>query len=613
MSNATPFFGGRPSADRRPPQSVALDGQWYPVLDVDQYQHRGLDRIRQGQSLSDEPSDRLLNPEGSWWRYRFDWHLGAGQFLDELNEQSSPFRFRSSNTMNPWTRDELRIAANIQPIASQVSSFSNQRLAATDTTLFWSFNNTLRRSTDGTTWSDVTGLSGIVRELIVVGDELYVYAGNEIYRVGAGSTSATLVHDVAPPWGIVPISGFAHVSGRILVAVGASLYEAKFGATPSTGSWLLVYASITVNFRWSTIFTVGSRVYAGGHAGKQSELYTFLTDGNGDLVRSNEATTFSQGEQLLSVAVSAGLIVFGTNLGVRLATLAGDANITYGPLISEVGECRAITIEGEYAWCSSPQLPDNNQQLYRLHLADFVDSLLPAYATDARTLGPTTANRAIVGVVRFGAATYVCIDALGVYESLDASTCLDGDLTSEAITMGTVELKQFSELEVQHRPLRAGDRIDVTILDRNGQTLLTASNEATDSTEHVVDLTSVRAQRITIKLGIHSSSFVESPVITQWRLRGFPIAPGVEEWIVPLVLHDQLVVGNGAGFQTSVDVDYELARIIDMWSSGRTVLYQEGSRSTAVRVDNFGIQRAKWNADGTDLEVTCIVRLLSVR
>lgn len=101
MSFSTPFYG--PSYDffdgafgdpRAIPYTINLDGRTYPI-DIDNYRHNGVTRFRNGVTTSGEVNDSLLNPEGAWWRYRFSWHLGAGQEIDELDKNSVPERYHN--------------------------------------------------------------------------------------------------------------------------------------------------------------------------------------------------------------------------------------------------------------------------------------------------------------------------------------------------------------------------------------------------------------------------------------------------------------------------------------------------------------------------------------
>ena len=113
MSFSIPFYG--PSYDffngafgdpRNIPYTVNIDGQVYPI-DIDNYRHNGVTRFRQGVSTSGEVNDQLLNSEPSWWRYRFDWSSGAGQEIDELDQDSVASRYEASRGVNPWEQFQV--------------------------------------------------------------------------------------------------------------------------------------------------------------------------------------------------------------------------------------------------------------------------------------------------------------------------------------------------------------------------------------------------------------------------------------------------------------------------------------------------------------------------
>lgn len=90
-----------------------------------------------------------------------------------------------------------------------------------------------------------------------------------------------------------------------------------------------------------------------------------------------------------------------------------------------------------------------------------------------------------------------------------------------------------------------------------------------------------------------------------------PIAPPVEEWLVPLIIRSQTVGNDSEGQILSLDPWKETAHLRNLWDTGRVVLYKEGNYPFRVRIDNFQIDAGEWR-DGSDwFEVTCTVRLLS--
>ena len=172
----TPFFTGTFADPRTIPFTVNIDGMDLPI-DLKEYRHNGLQRYRNGVVTSDEVNDALLNPEGAWWRYRFSWHKGAGQEIDELDEDSLAARYETSRGINPWTEYQACLHQAVETKNKSLTA-SAIKMVATDTLLYVSDGTTVQRCADieaGTpSWTSITGLSGTVTALATDGTDVFV-------------------------------------------------------------------------------------------------------------------------------------------------------------------------------------------------------------------------------------------------------------------------------------------------------------------------------------------------------------------------------------------------------------------------------------------------------
>jgi len=191
----TPFFTGAFSDPRTIPYTINLDGRDYPI-DLTQYRHNGVARFRNGMVTSDEVNDALLNPEGAWWRYRFSWHLGAGQEIDELDPKADPARFQASAGVNVWDKYQACLLPSTETVNKSVTA-SDIHMVATDTYLYVSDGTALQRSADpelgaGATWTTITGLSGTITGLTTDGSSVYVATTVEVFEVASGTAETGL-------------------------------------------------------------------------------------------------------------------------------------------------------------------------------------------------------------------------------------------------------------------------------------------------------------------------------------------------------------------------------------------------------------------------------------
>jgi hypothetical protein len=590
-----PFFTGEYSLESQLPFTVTLDGRDYPI-DLTEYRHNGLAKFREGVVTSSEPNDQLFNSQGAWWRYRYSWHLGAGQEIADLDADAIPFRFDDSRRVDPWNR--YRIC--LQPATERKLAVTAAEIAmvATSQYVYVSDGTGVKRSADLTTWATVTGLTGTVNDMTTDGINCYIATSTAVYTVGS-SLAASATSTATPTTGFDRIE---FVGNRLIVADANKIGE----LTPTTLDDF--YTHYQVSFRWTAIFQVGSRIYVGGFAGNRSELFSVTTLADGSLALSAEASTFFIGELLNAALSYGGAVILATTKGVRFATLAQDATLQYGPLIEAPGDSKCVTAEGRFAWFGWDSIESGRAGIGRMALDEFVDVAQPPYAADLST-GLDSGD--VVAITRFGGKTLFAVSADGVFGPTAATYETEGWVTSGAITFGTVEDKSLSQIRLAFSELDVGESVSVEVTDRFG-TVLGSQTASTDgSVEMTLDLSGEETNQALVKLTLRGDNS-STACVNQWRMRGYPVAPGTEEWLVPLIIHSDLVVNDGQGQRMSVDPWEAMERIREKWLSGQVVLYREGAHTTRVRIDNFQIATADWR-DGSDwFEITCVVRLLSV-
>lgn len=592
-----PFFTGDYALERPLPFTVTLDGRDYPV-DLSKYRHNGLPKFRDGVTTSGEPSDNLFDSQGGWWRYRYSWHHGAGQDIADLEEDADVARFQASRGIDPWDKYQFCLL----PATEQVLdvSASTIKMIATSSYVYVSDGTGVKRSADLTTWNAITGLSGTVNDMDTDGVNVYIATTAGVYTV-ASTVAASATSTAAPSKGGFDSVKFA--GNRLIVSDGPDIGELG----PTTLD--VFYTHYQTAFRWTATFQVGARIYVGGFAGNRSELFSVTTTSLGALAISAEASSFFSGELLRAALSYGGAVILATSKGVRFATLAQDATLQYGALIEIAGNSRCVTAEGRFAWFGMEQFTDFGAGVGRLALDEFVAPLQPPYASDVFT--EDFGNEEITAVVRFNGRTVFAVEGQAVYASIVDEYVEAGWLDTGEITFGTVEDKSMTALRVGYGALEAGELVRVTVADGVDVTLGTTADSTDDSVELELDLSGSEANRVKMHFELEGDG-TSTPCVKYWRMRAYPIAPPVEEFLVPLIIQSNVLVNDGQGQTMSIDPWTATARIRDRWQEGTVVLYREGDHAWRVRIDNFQIDTVDWSDGSEWFEVVATVRLLTV-
>lgn len=586
--------GGAEGAQRPAPNTVNLAGVDYSI-DLKQYRRQGLDSFRHLATNSNEPSDLLFDAAASWWRYRFDWRHGAGQVNVDLDADADPQRYRQSWRIDPWTQGCLELQHSTGLVLA--SAKANGRLVATDTHLYATTTGGISRTTDMVTWTPLTGLTGVVADMCTDGLDLYVATSTAIHHFTPASVASAGTLGTAQAYETV-----AFVGNRLLASYAQHLVEIK------TATIVEILIHYQPSYRWTAIFAVGSKIYAGGFAGNRSSLISLVASATtGELIPGPEAVTFAFGEILRFGMSYAGAVLLATSLGTRFAQLAGDATLNYGALISEPGDCRCLTAEGRFAWFGWSVHADGRAGVGRMALDMFAAPLVPAYASDVSTPAVATTT----AVVRFAGRTVFFLGGLGVYAESPTVFETHGYLDTGHIYFGTVENKILTALLLRFEPLVGGEVIETYITDSEGTVLVGATTTLVGQTELELNLNGSRVSTTELRITLTGDT-TSTPCLVIWRARGYPVPPSNEQWLVPLILATKVVVGDGEGQELSYDPLFEINRLVELWRTKTPVFYYEGAAVYRVRIDNYQVVPWDWTDDSRSFNATVIVQLVSV-
>ena len=145
------------------------------------------------------------------------------------------------------------------------------------------------------TWSqEAPGGTGDILDLAVLGDELYAARTTIRKRNGAGTWAL---------WSDLVANRIWSVKGRIIAAVGTSLYDARAGIV---GNSILLH-TVASGTTWNDVVDAGGAILA---AASDGYVYSFV-DEDGDLALRGQ--TFFEGENPVSLGYGQGIVLIGTS------------------------------------------------------------------------------------------------------------------------------------------------------------------------------------------------------------------------------------------------------------------------------------------------------------
>lgn len=601
----TPFFtGGGAQASsapseaggvlRAPPFAVTLDGYVFAV-EVAKMKIGPLDTFRDTIVANDQPTDALFNARGAWSRYRYNWDHGAGQRMGDLDELADPFRFETSIGVD-WASASHQLT--LSPATSQAKSMAGSTilLQQVGSKLYAGEGANLWVTSDLATWTACTAPGGTILSMCTDGVDLYVTTSTLTTRYLAGATTATAFS--SPPGAGTLI---AFVANRLLLAQDNVLSEVA-----ANGTLTDIKTHFQASFNWTTVFAVGSRIYMGGFAGTRSELYSVTTDSSGNLVQSQEAAPLPMGELLNCGMGHAGIAMIGTSKGLRAADVSGDGTLTYGPLIDDFGDVRCLTADGGNAYAGWNDITSGGSGIGLLRLAVETSPLAPAFGADVYQ---TAVDANVTAVARFGGVTVFAVSGDGVYISSTTNYVGSGHVESGRLSFGTVEPKALIGLTVTFAPLQTGQSIEAYIYDDDGVLIGSGTANTLQATELEVDVAGEVVSFCKVKVLLNGPG-TSTPILWRWRLRGYPIPPHVMQYMLPLIIAENVTINAGTGQAVSYKLGDVLAWISALQGARTYTILRIGSSEYRVRVDAYEYSGERWGDAGDYPAGTLLVQLI---
>lgn len=598
---STPFFTGAALTTLVPYlYDVAVAGRGYMLDRKLLGQAAIISSIRATRAQSDgsqEPGEQSLNPDDLWRRSQQSWHLGAGQtYLDRAD--SDRRRFRASKGIDVWTEGQISLLNATTETLNATGS--NLMLMPAGSRLYAVDGTALKYTTDLSSWTTVTGTSGLTITGIA-SDGFYVWVadGSNIYRTDTGSSAAAL-------WTATDADVLGYVKGRLMYSDGNVLGYVSDMAAPTLTA---LFTHADTNWAWVGFAEGPGHIYAAGYAGDKSLIYRISITREGTALDApTVAGELPDGEVIYAIDSYVGFVFLGTSRGARFCTIDGQGNLTIGALIRTGYPVRCFEGQGEFVWFGWTNYDGTSGGLGRMSLRTFTDTaaLKPAYATDL--MHTTTAN--ILDVATFNNLRVFAVAGDGFYKEDTANLVASGTIDCGRLGYGISEQKIPLYLDVTFADGFAGTATFAYAL--NGATsFTTAGAQTTPATSATFALSEDAADQVEVRITLaRGSPTTSGPTILRWTVRAQPVPALRRRIVLPLLLHDQVV--SNARRPSRWDPGEEI-RVLEGWRTTKQVVsVQIGTEQYAAVLEDLDFFAAQPTTDRAFWQGTCVTQFKTV-
>lgn len=514
---------------------------------------------------SDEPGEQSL--EGWWARGQHSWHEGAGQKILD-SEFSTRFGFWESKGINIWEDGEISLLKDVLTFDS--GSGASYQLLTDGGYIFWAEGATINRGADIDTpaTSTISPALGNVQDLASDGKYLYAcFAPGGAYGIRRESfttwTSFTKVNNLSPD-----IMEFC--KGRLICGVDNALHEVV-DFTSLTDGATAFYTHLYDDWTWTGFTEAGPAIYYAGYAQDRSQLLASHLD-TSDLAAGLTIAVprvvweAPDGETIHSIKSYLGrFIMIGTSRGVRRASVAtAEGDVEVSPLIVETDyPVYDFTFWQDYCWFGWSKFDSTSSGVGRIHLGTL------AYASDLMA----TAQGDVTSIIDFGGRILFAVDTSGI-DYVFAEE--EDDLVSTGwLDTGEARFGTFENKKVRYWDSRSSGSGTLGLwINNDGVGFVEIfDNMATGQIEEAVDQSGTRF-KFKLYLNRDSVDATAGPTVTEWRVRGEPLADGRFRHFVPIMLYDKMKTLNGRPFGYPGYHLEKLEELMDLYRESSVVKFQ---------------------------------------
>lgn len=548
-------------------------------------------RVRESVDQNNVPGEATINPQGLWRRSQVSWHKGSGQVYADTGE-AQDYRFDTSKNVDPWTRNELKLLPTTSEILS--SANTNLPMVVVGSYLYVGDGNTLKYTTDLSTWTSVTTgapAGAAIEALATDGTTVYIsYNNNAIYSSTAGGSSVAQFYPTSGSTAYTYTSVGYH-KGRIV-----AVHDNHIHVITTGGSHTPFYEHPNASFDFVDSCSGQNAIYAGGNAGQTALIYKITVKSDGTLDVPVVAAELPLGETISSLTGYLGFVLIGTNKGIRLASADSNANLVIGPILETTSAVKCGVGDGRFVWYGWTNFDGTSTGLGRLDLSELNGVNEPAYASDLMATGQGAVN----AVVNWNGTRIFSVAGEGLYREA-SNLCSEGYLVSGVWRWGIPDRKFLPRFDTRTKPLAgsittsfsfdSGDYIDLPAVNGVGSTEKTTVAPQTGFSDVAIKLSLARS----------GTDATKGPTLTRWQARGYAAPVRARIMSVPLILHHKINVHGGEFY---LDVEGELKYLEGLVNDATIVSYQETYDSYNVVVENvewipLDSRNSTWDWEGT--------------
>jgi len=559
-----------------------------------------------------EPGEQTLD-SGLWVRSQTSWHLGAGiEFQEALegNPDLLRFRYYTSTGINPWNIGELSLLKDTSKLYNVTSTSTTARTIALSATLNGTDNviavNCTATSTSssavrvskvtsaGTATTVLTG-ANISAEILAAetdGSSLYLATADYIYDIDLTTGGATL-HQHYHIASIANASSVTlkFVKNRILAGITfasgstiAGVYELPFATHSSVVNLSTITAiantkTVPIGWKWTGIADGRGAIYLSGYAGDKSSIFKVQPDATtGNLGAAISVADIPLGETVRTLFGYLGTyLAIGTSRGVRIAAIADDATIVYGPIIFQTDNpVISFAARDAYIWAGVKAGVGGASGTYRIYLGQLLDDGGYPYATDIYAAG-TTGSVDNMGFFPTTGQLFFSITASGIWIEHATQLVSEGTIQTAIVNWGTLEKKAWKRVRIETDTLEGKIEVYADAIEGRSQivTLTEANEYNTDFDLSAAYLTPQVNGQLTFSLYRKSTDVTKGAILKGYAIKAIPSPTRSRLIQMPLMCYDFETDRRGVRFGVEDGAKIRIAALESLESSGSTVLVQD--------------------------------------
>ena len=262
---------------------------------------------------------------------------------------------------------------------------------------------------------------------------------------------------------------------------------------------------------------------------------------------------------------------------MRLATPDNAGNLVIGGVIPTTAPVRALEPQDRFVWFGWTNYDSVSTGLGRMDLSQFIDPLVPAYASDLMH----TAQGDVLSVTYWNNKVVFSVSGEGVYIE-DSVPVASGVLNSGKITHGISDPKVAVFIDLKHQPLTGEIKAEYS-LDGGSYVLAGTSNVAGSVSPLTFQLSGAKAQEFDIRITLTAASST-SPVLTRWLQRSYPAPTRSTRFRVPILLFDSINM-DGTDYYLNPADEKEI--LVTLHKDQNVFTYQEGTKTYLVTMEDY--------------------------